>query len=63
MDPTVAAWALMGAGELIGMRWVLWDRARQIDPAVYAGLMDIIEGALAPRHDRGADHHDREDRA
>ena len=25
MDPTVAAWALMGIGELIGMRWVLWD--------------------------------------
>ena len=25
MDPTVAAWALMGMGELIGMRWVLWD--------------------------------------
>jgi AcrR family transcriptional regulator len=63
VDPTVAAWALMGAGELIGMRWVLWDRARQIDPAVYASLMDIIEGALAPRHDRGADPDDREERA
>ncbi|MET3719925.1 MULTISPECIES: hypothetical protein [unclassified Arthrobacter] len=25
MDPTVAAWALMGIGELIGMRRVLWD--------------------------------------
>lgn len=25
LDPTVAAWALMGIGELIGMRWVLWD--------------------------------------
>lgn len=62
VDPTVAAWALMGAGELIGMRWVLWDGARQIDPAVYAGLMDIVEGALAPRQDRGASHDDREDR-
>lgn len=54
VDPTVAAWALMGAGELIGMRWVLWDHAQQIDPDVYAGLMDIIEGALSPRQDRGA---------
>src|SRR5690606_13645032 len=27
-DPTVAAWALMGIGEMLGMRWVLWgDRA------------------------------------
>ncbi|MBX3098089.1 MAG: TetR/AcrR family transcriptional regulator [Salinibacterium sp.] len=24
VDPTVAAWALMGIGEMIGMRWVLW---------------------------------------
>lgn len=24
VDPTVAAWALMGVGEMIGMRWVLW---------------------------------------
>lgn len=56
VDATVAAWALMGAGELIGMRWVLWDRASQIDPAVFDGLMGIIEGALAPRQDRGASH-------
>ena len=50
----VTARALMGAGELIGMRWVLWDRAGQIAPAVFAGLMDIIEGALAPRPDPDA---------
>ncbi|MCL8025903.1 TetR/AcrR family transcriptional regulator [Nocardioides bruguierae] len=24
IDPTVAAWCLMGIGEMIGMRWVLW---------------------------------------
>ena len=24
VDPTVAAWALMGVGEMIGMRWILW---------------------------------------
>ncbi|GLI25944.1 TetR family transcriptional regulator [Agromyces rhizosphaerae] len=24
IDTTVAAWALMGIGEMIGMRWVLW---------------------------------------
>lgn len=23
-DPEVAAWALMGIGELLGMRWILW---------------------------------------
>src|SRR5690606_29480356 len=26
LDPEVAAWALMGAGELIGMRYLLWER-------------------------------------
>lgn len=24
-DPEVIAWALMGVGELIGMRWILWE--------------------------------------
>ena len=24
LDPEVAAFALMGMGELIGMRWILW---------------------------------------
>ena len=32
MDPTVAAWALMGIGELIGMRWVLWDEIHAASP-------------------------------
>ena len=26
MDPEVVAWALMGIGEIIGMRWVLWPQ-------------------------------------
>ena len=57
MDPTVAAWALMGIGELIGMRWVLWDE-EGADPApgarpdvpeeVFEEMMQFIERALAP---------------
>lgn len=27
LDPTVTAWALMGVGEMIGMRWVLWGES------------------------------------
>jgi AcrR family transcriptional regulator len=34
-DPTVAAWMLMGIGELVGMRWVLW------------GDRSLAEGALS----------------
>lgn len=29
IDPTVAAWALMGIGEMIGMRWVLWGESSE----------------------------------
>ncbi|MFC5788243.1 TetR/AcrR family transcriptional regulator [Agromyces tardus] len=32
IDPTVAAWALMGVGEMIGMRWVLWGDAANGEP-------------------------------
>jgi hypothetical protein len=28
----VTAWALMGAGELIGMRYLLWERDEQDNP-------------------------------
>ncbi|WP_256829624.1 TetR/AcrR family transcriptional regulator [Ornithinimicrobium faecis] len=55
VDPVVAAWALMGAGELIGMRWVLWEDADAIPEAVYEGLMDVIRGALAPTTTAGTD--------
>ena len=57
MDPTVAAWALMGIGELIGMRWVLWDEegaepaqgARpDVPEEVFEEMMQFIERALAP---------------
>ncbi len=46
VDPVVAAWALMGAGELIGMRWVLWEDADHIPEPVYEGLMQLIKSAL-----------------
>src|SRR5690606_17297843 len=54
LDPEVAAWALMGAGELIGMRYLLWERdaegrpPAQIDPAVLDGMMQFIGNALRP---------------
>ncbi|MDF2749929.1 MAG: transcriptional regulator, TetR family [Gaiellaceae bacterium] len=28
-DPEVLAWSLMGIGELLGMRWILWNGARE----------------------------------
>ena len=34
-DPEVLAWALMGAGELIGLRWILWGDTAEIPPQVF----------------------------
>ncbi len=50
IDTTVAAWALMGIGELIGMRWVLWDeRHPQLPDAVFDEVMALIRRALGAR--------------
>jgi AcrR family transcriptional regulator len=46
IDPEVSAWALMGAGELIGMRWILWDRRQEVPPAVLTELDRIIACVL-----------------
>jgi AcrR family transcriptional regulator len=72
IDPTVAAWALMGIGEMIGMRWVLWGSGAEgagddADPTasgttavpdhVLDEMMRFIGGALG----RGARRSDEED--
>jgi AcrR family transcriptional regulator len=57
MDPEVVAWALMGIGETIGMRWVLWPAddesagaggTRDVPDHVFDTMMEFIERALAP---------------
>jgi AcrR family transcriptional regulator len=61
IDPAVAAWALMGIGEMIGMRWVLWGEASEsgedADPMasgtssvpdhVFDNMMRFIQRGLA----------------
>ena len=37
MDPQVLAWALMGMGELLGMRWIVWEDARRSAARAAAG--------------------------
>lgn len=41
-DPEVLAWALMGIGELIGMRWILWAERDEMPPEVVAELGRLI---------------------
>ncbi|HEY3018090.1 MAG TPA: TetR/AcrR family transcriptional regulator [Gaiellaceae bacterium] len=46
LDPEVAAWALMGMGELIGMRWILWDKVGEMPKSVLEELARIIACVL-----------------
>jgi AcrR family transcriptional regulator len=45
-DPDVFAWALMGAGELIGLRWILWGDTGEIPPDVFEEAMRFLLRAL-----------------
>ncbi|MFB8386848.1 TetR/AcrR family transcriptional regulator [Microbacterium sp. NPDC055910] len=55
LDPETTAWALMGMGELIGMRFLLWERdadgkpPAELDAGVFDAMMRFIDNALAPR--------------
>src|ERR671937_2479262 len=46
LDAEVTAWALMGMGELLGMRWILWEGGRSLPKPVFAELERIIRRVL-----------------
>jgi AcrR family transcriptional regulator len=46
LDPEVTAWALMGLGELIGMRWILWNEDGRLPEPVFAELGRIVRRVL-----------------
>ena len=46
LNPEVTAWALMGLGELVGMRWILWADRGPLPPEVWADLERIIRRIL-----------------
>jgi AcrR family transcriptional regulator len=48
IDPEVSAWALMAAGELLGMRFILWGDG-EVPPHVEAELARIIRSVLEAR--------------
>ena len=45
-DAEVLAWSLMGIGELVGMRWILWNGERDLPPDVFDELARIIVRAV-----------------
>jgi AcrR family transcriptional regulator len=46
LDPEVAAFALMGMGELIGMRWILWGAGVPLPSRVSEELLRILRAIL-----------------
>ena len=45
-DPEVLAWALMGMGELVGMRWILWEERDALPEHVADHFERIIRRTL-----------------
>lgn len=41
-DPYVLAWVLMGIGEIIGLRWILWDDTSEVPPEVFEEAVGFV---------------------
>ena len=54
IDPEVLAFCLMGIGDFVGMRWVLWER-RGPSADVVNGMMEFILQGLAADGTRSSD--------
>ncbi len=50
-DPEVLAWSLMGIGELVGMRWILWDypESGTVPDEVLTQLLTFLSRGLGAR--------------
>jgi AcrR family transcriptional regulator len=46
MDPQVLAWALMGMGELVGMRWIVWEGADEVPKELLEQMQMLIDRVL-----------------
>jgi hypothetical protein len=46
MDPEVLAWALMGMGELLGMRWIVWEGADAMPEDLIRQMQMLIDRVL-----------------
>jgi AcrR family transcriptional regulator len=52
-DPEVLAWALMGAGELIGLRWILWGETAEMPASVFEEAMRFLLRGLGAEPNAG----------
>jgi AcrR family transcriptional regulator len=49
-DPLVLAWALAAVGEIIGLRWILWNEEGEMPQEVFEEMMAIIERMLGGKN-------------
>ncbi|MCL6641892.1 MAG: TetR/AcrR family transcriptional regulator [Candidatus Bipolaricaulota bacterium] len=53
LDPEALAYALMGIGHFIGIRWALWEQ-RAVPNSVFESMMDFILHGLIPLDRQGS---------
>ena len=46
LDPEVTAWALMGMGELLGMRWIVWEGGDKVPESLLDQMELLIDRVL-----------------
>ncbi|MHB1064013.1 MAG: TetR/AcrR family transcriptional regulator [Georgenia sp.] len=51
-DPEVVSWILMGIGEIVGARWVLWGESDTVPDEVFEQVMGFIERGLDTQGDK-----------
>jgi AcrR family transcriptional regulator len=51
LDPELIAYCLMGMGDFLGMRLVLWDRRRRVPRKALATVMEMLLDGLRGRRD------------
>lgn len=49
VDPEVLAWMLMGIGEIVGMRWILWGEQGEVPDEVFDQMFAFIRRGLGAR--------------
>jgi len=54
-DPTVLAWGLISVGQLVGLRWIVWDRRDAIPDEVFEQCMVVVARMLGRGPRRSGD--------
>lgn len=45
-DPEIVAWVLMGIGEMVGLRWVLWGESKRVPKKVLDEVIAFVTRGL-----------------